>query len=213
MIQYGKTQPLWLKRLRAGRGNDPFFFINIMLPGFGRTLNSGLSVGNLDAVDTHSWAIIRDAQMNVLKLPRTAVVNTVDLGDEKKIHPTDKMPVGERAARLARREVYGESGLLAAGPMFQSLKVSGQKIVIRFKDAKGLSTSDGEPPRAFWLLGSDESGWKPAMAKIVGETVELTIPQGMKPKAIRYAFAAKPNVNLVNQDGLPAYPFQQELSR
>jgi sialate O-acetylesterase len=210
MVRYAETQRLWLQRLRAGWGNNDFYFLSVMLPGFGRTLKGGPGIGDLEAVDAHSWAIIRDSQMAVLKLPHTAVANTVDLGEEKNIHPLDKMPVGERLALLARREVYGEVDLIAAGPMFQGLEVSGRKIVVRFKDAGGLKTIDGQPPRAFWT-GSDEMGWKRANAKIDGERVVLAVPPGLKPKEVRYAFAAKPRVNLVNQAGLPAYPFKAEL--
>jgi len=212
MAQYGITQPLWLKRLRAGWERDDLYFLNVMLPGFGRILNSGSGAGDLEAVDAHSWAILRDAQMEVLKLAHTAVANTIDLGEENQIHPHDKMPVGERLALLARRGAYGESNLLAAGPMFQGLEVSGRKIAIRFVDAKGLKTTDGQPPRAFWV-GSDERGWKQADAQIHGDTVVLSRPSGAKPREVRYAFAAMPDVNLVNLAGLPAYPFRAELPR
>jgi sialate O-acetylesterase len=33
----------------------------------------------------------------------------------------------------------------------------------------------------------------------------------MKPKYVRYAYAAMPKVNLVNKAGLPAYPFNAKL--
>ncbi len=211
MVQYETTQPLWLKRLRAEWGCDDFYFLNVMLPGFGRTLKSGPSRGDLEAVDAHSWAIIREAQMEVLKLPHTAVANTIDLGDEKNIHPKDKMPVGERLALLARREFYGEKNLLAAGPMFQSLERSGQNVVIHFKDADGLKTTDSQPPRAFWL-GGEGIKWQRAEASIQGNSVVLTIPLGMKPSEVRYAYAAMPDVNLVNREGLPTYPFRAKLS-
>ena len=210
MIQYRETLPLWLERLRSEWGGDGFFFLNVMLPGFGRTLKSGPNIGDLEAVDAHSWAILRNAQMEVLKLPNTAVANTIDLGEEKKIHPLDKMPVGRRLTLLARREVYGESGLLAAGPLFQTLETPGQEIVIHFKDAEGLKTADGQPPRAFWV-GSDEKGWQRVLAKVRGEAVVLALPFGAKPRQVCYAFSAMPQVNLVNKAGLPAYPFRVEL--
>ena len=212
MARYAKAQRSWLRELRKEWGNRPFFLLSVMLPGFGKTLASGPSRGDLEAVDAHSWAIIRESQMRILDLPNTAVANTIDLGEAKNIHPRDKMPVGRRLALLARRAVYGESGLLAAGPLFQRLERSGDEITVRFKDADGLHTTDGKPPRAFWL-GGNGMPWTRAEAAIRGDSVALKIPEGTHPAEVRYAYAAKPDVNLVNRAGLPAYPFRAPIPR
>ena len=52
--------------------------------------------------------------------------------------------------------------------------------------------------------------WKPATAEIVGETVELHSAEVPKPAQVRYAFTGKPDVNLQNAAGLPAYPFRTD---
>ena len=52
--------------------------------------------------------------------------------------------------------------------------------------------------------------WKPAKAKIKGTTVVLSSKEIKKPLYIRYAFSGKPNVNLVNEANLPAYPFRTD---
>lgn len=209
MVQYGTTQPLWIQRLRQGWGRDDWYFLGVMLPGYGKTIRSGPGYGDLEAVDAHSWAILRDSQLEALKLPHTSVVNSIDLGDEKNVHPKDKLPIGQRLALLARRDVLGEADLLAAGPMFAELVIKGRKVIISFKDADGLTTTDGQAPRAFWV-SADGTDWLQAEAQIKGEQVVLTAPKGVAPKHVRYAFSAMPDVNLVNKAGLPAYPFRSE---
>ena len=50
-----------------------------------------------------------------------------------------------------------------------------------------------------------------AEAKIIEETVVLQNKSIKKPLYIRYAFAGKPDVNLVNNAELPAYPFRTDF--
>jgi sialate O-acetylesterase len=52
--------------------------------------------------------------------------------------------------------------------------------------------------------------WHMAEAKIVGETVVLSNDAIKNPVYVRYAFAGKPDVNLVNAADLPAYPFRTD---
>ncbi len=203
MIQYGVTQPLWLKLLRKRWGRDDVHFLNVMLPGFGRG-------ADLESVTATTWALFRESQSRILELPHTALVNTVDLGHPTNIHPKDKMPIGERLALLARRDTCGEKELLACGPRLKGLARKGGKVIVSYTDARGLKTLDGKPPQAFWV-SADGASWKRAGAEISGETVILTAPEGMKPAQVRYAYAAKPAVNLVNASGLPAYPFNAKI--
>ena len=52
--------------------------------------------------------------------------------------------------------------------------------------------------------------WFKADAKLEGKTIELTSSKVAKPEFVRYAFAGKPIVNLVNESGLPAFPFRTD---
>ena len=137
------------------------------------------------------------------------MANTIDLGDVKNIHPKDKAPIGERLALLAARDTLGVD-VIASGPVFKSVEPKGDHLVVHFEHAGGLETKDGEAPREFWV--SDKAGvdWKPAEAKIVGETVQLRSPEVAQPAHVRYAFTGMPNVNLLNRAGLPAYPFRTD---
>ena len=49
-----------------------------------------------------------------------------------------------------------------------------------------------------------------AEAELKGQTVVLRSPELKKPLYVRYAFAGKPDANLVNAAGLPACPFRAD---
>ena len=133
---------------------------------------------------------------------------TIDLGDFKNIHPRDKQPIGQRLALLAARDTLGKE-IEASGPVFQRLEPQKNQLIVHFQHAKGLQTKDQKSPTEFWISGEDGK-WFPANAKIEGETVILHSPDVPKPAHVRYAFIGKPAVNLLNEAGLPAYPFRTD---
>ncbi len=207
ILKYGDTLKQWMQRLRSEWKHNDFHFLVVMLPGYYKPLSTGPE-GGPESPITHSWAWMRESQLQALELPKVSVANTIDLGDVKNIHPKDKLPVGKRLALLAQRDVLGLD-IEAQGPVFQSLEKKGTTLVVSFDHAAGLKTTDGGAPKGFWL--SDDSGkWVPAEAGIEGQTVVLKSTELKKPLYVRYAFAGKPEVNLVNGAGLPACPFRTD---
>jgi len=73
----------------------------------------------------------------------------------------------------------------------------------------GLIAKDG-PLRGFTIAGTDKN-FRPATAKIQGETVVVSSPEVSAPEAVRYGWANVPDVNLFNREGLPASPFRTEV--
>ena len=207
MLLYGETLQKWIQRYRREWNRDDFHFLVVMLPGYGKTLPSGPEEGAESPI-AHSWAWMRESQMNALELSRTGIANTIDLGDATNVHPKDKLPVGQRLALLAARDTLGQE-ITAEGPVFEWAESKNDSIIIHFKHAGGLKTNDAESPSGFWLT-DDSAKWIRADARIEGESVILRSPQLKKPLYVRYAFAGKPKVNLVNQAGLPAYPFRTD---
>lgn len=207
MKEYGGIMKKWIQRYREEWGNDEMNFMIVMLPGFGQgTVQSG----TIDAEDptAESWAWMRESQLQVLDLPYTAVVNTIDLGDEHDIHPNDKLPIGQRLALLAGKNTLNQD-VLASGPLFDRVEILNNSIRVYFKYADGLKTKDGKSPSAFWL--SDASGeWTRAKAIIEGNSVLLSSTEVENPLYVRYGFSGKPKVNLVNRNNLPAYPFRTD---
>lgn len=207
MLQYEETLKEWIKTYRKSWNNDDMHFMIVMLPGYGKILDSETEM-NAESPNAHSWAWMRESQLKVLELPNTSVVNTIDLGDVKDVHPKDKLPIGKRLALLAMDEI-SKSDSKSCGPIFKEVKIKENRVVVYFDHAKKLKTKDGKAPTGFWLA-DDSKNWFWANAKIKGKTVVLHSGQLSKPKYIRYAFTANPEVNLVNEKNLPVYPFRTD---
>jgi sialate O-acetylesterase len=153
---------------------------------------------------------IREAQLlTAQRVPRTAMAVTADVGDATDIHPTKKEPVGARLALAARAIAYGEK-IEFSGPVFDTMKVDGNRAVLSFKNVGGGLVAQGGELKGFTVAGAD--GWfVNATARIEGDTVVVSAAQVSKPTAVRYGWAAVPDVNLFNRAGLPASPFQTDL--
>ena len=207
MLLYGDTLQQWMLRYRQEWGREDFHFLMVMLPGYGKTLDTGPENGAESPI-AHSWAWMRESQLKALELPGSGVANTIDLGHITNIHPRDKLPVGQRLALLAIRDTLGRQ-VDAEGPVFESVDIESQAITVHFDQADGLRTNDDEAPTGFWLA-DDSANWVPAEARIEGASVVLHSLELKQPRYVRYAFAGKPRVNLINAASLPAYPFRTD---
>ena len=207
MKEYGHVLSQWILRYRQEWQDDDMNFMVVMLPGYGKGTQKKPAIDPKDPTE-ESWAWMRESQLQALALPNTAVANTIDLGDVKNVHPKDKLPIGQRLALLAAKNTLGLD-ILAMGPMLKGVDLQADKLVAHFNYASGLKTSNGKAPSGFWIA-DDSKKWEPADARIEGESVILTSPKIKHPKYIRYAFAGKPSVNLVNANELPAYPFRTD---
>ncbi|AYL95643.1 sialate O-acetylesterase [Mucilaginibacter celer] len=200
--QYAKLQPAMIRdwRLKWQMANAPFLFVQ--LPGF-------MEMNYLPSES--QWAQFREAQAASLSVPNTAMAVAIDLGEWNDIHPDAKKEVGERLALQAEKLAYGDKNIVASGPVFQSAKIDGDKIIISFDySGLGLCTKDGEEPQEFAIAGADKIfSW--AKATINGNTVVLSSTDVPRPLYIRYAWADNPvNPNLINNEGLPAMPFRTD---
>ncbi|MGI9239243.1 MAG: sialate O-acetylesterase [Verrucomicrobiales bacterium] len=207
ILRYGDTLKKWIGRYRAEWARDDLEFMIVMLPGYGKVLPSGPETGPQSPI-AHSWAWMREQQLLALDLPHTSVINTIDLGDTKDIHPKDKLPIGKRLALSAAKDTLGQD-VIADGPTFKNVIANGAELIVQFDHSDGLTTVDQEAPRAFWIAG-DSKKWFRADAKIIDGEVVLASSQVPSPKHVRYAFAGVPNVNLINTAGLPARPFRSD---
>ncbi len=204
---YGDVLKQWMQRYRQQWNQDDLHFLVVMLPGYGNVLKTSPDVPR-DNPAAHSWAWMRESQLKALELPHTSVANTIDLGDIKNVHPKDKLPIGRRLALLAARDTLGQK-VEAQGPVFQKVETQDNSLVVHFKHAEGLKTTDGSSPKAFWLADDDQK-WVRADATIQGKSVVLQSAELAKPLYVRYAFVGKPDVNLVNDANLPALPFRTD---
>jgi sialate O-acetylesterase len=108
------------------------------------------------------------------------------------------------------RGVYGQSGVIATGPIFAGAAREGQALRVRFTPGSaGLVTSDGATPKGFIVAGADRV-WRRADARIDGASVMVSSPDVPEPVAVRYGWADDPENTLRNQADLPAPPFRSD---
>jgi sialate O-acetylesterase len=172
------------------RGNFPFLFVQI-------------------APCDRMVPEIREAQFLTLgKSPNTAMAVITDVGEAKNIHPKKKEPVGVRLALAARALAYGES-IEYSGPLFQSMKIEGNRAILTFgHTGNGMVAKEGEI-KGFIIAGADGK-FVSAKAGIVGDTIVVSSPEVATPVAVRYGWDNVPDVNLYNKEGLPASPFRTD---
>ena len=172
-------------------GDFPFYFVQIA-PHMGQSPE------------------IREAQLLTLKKsPNTAMAVTVDCGDSADIHPANKRPVGERLALAARALNYKQK-VAYSGPIYSSMEVKGNTIVLSFDhvnkglEVKGSALTD-------FVISADGKKFVPAKAEIKGKTVIVSAENVTTPVAVRMGWNKVPHVNLFNKDGLPASPFRTDV--
>ena len=89
--------------------------------------------------------------------------------------------------------------------------VVGDGIVrLTFDYADGLSTSDGKHPLTF-EIAEEEGLYKPAEARIEGNTVVVMAEGVTHPRFVRYGWQPFTRANLVNSAQLPASTFRIEI--
>jgi sialate O-acetylesterase len=178
-------------------------FIYAQLPGFMEV--------DYSPADS-KWAQLREAQLKTLSEPNTAMAVTIDAGEWNDIHPLDKKDVGERMALGAEKIAYGDSNLVASGPIYQSSKIEDNKIVISFNNVgSGLIAKGGTELSQFAIAGEDgKYVWANAIIK--DNKVIVWSDEIAHPLYVRYAWADNPEgANLYNKEGLPASPFTTDM--
>jgi sialate O-acetylesterase len=155
------------------------------------------------------WPVLRESQDWVSRqVPGVGMVTTIDMGQSRKLHPTNKEAFADRMTSHLLTGTYGALPP-ADHPRFRSIRRTGDSVVIEFQHGDGLATTDGLAPRAFELAGADRA-FQPADASISGGGVVLRHAAIPEPIAVRYAFSPDPQVNLVNRARLPARPFRTD---
>ena len=178
-----------------GQGDFPFLYVQL---------------ARCDRATDNGWMALREAQMLTLSEPDTAMACIIDLDavPETNIHPTHKLPVGERLALAARKMAYGED-IVYQGPIYDSETsyVDSNEVVIGFTHiGTGLDAND-TVLEGFEIIG-ENGAFVDADAQITGDTVVVSSPLVTKPESVRYGWGDYPSCNLFNAEGLPASPFR-----
>lgn len=193
---------------RARWNNPDMPFLIVQLAGYEPSRANNWQTA--DATQVSGYALTRDIQQEMLRIPNVGLACAIDIGEAANIHPANKQDVGKRLALEAERIAY-KKDIVSRGPLFESAKAENGAMRVFFQYAEnGLKTSDGKAPGAFAIAGADKKFvW--ADAQIDGNTVVVSSAQIQDPQYVRYAYAGyRGDCNLQNAEGLPAYPFRSD---
>ena len=157
------------------------------------------------AVEDTGWTRIRESQAWIAdNVPGAMQSVNIDLGEEKDIHPKDKLPIGERLAYVALQRVY-KTRNDGEAPRVKKAERQGDAFVLTYDRAVMLK-NDG---KGFGLLGADGK-WVFGQAKADGAQVTVSAASVKEPKEVRYAWSNFPEVSVYSagKDGLPAGPYR-----
>jgi len=158
-----------------------------------------------------NWALLREAQLKTLSVPNTGMAVTYDIGEWNDIHPLDKKDVGYRLFLNAEKYAYGNNNIIYSGPIYKSLKVEGNKIILSFTNVGGGLIAKGSGKLHYFAIAGADKKFVWANAKINADKVIVWNNKISKPVAVRYAWADDPEgANLYNKEGLPASPFRTD---
>jgi sialate O-acetylesterase len=200
-------------RARWGQGDFPVYFAQL----------ANWKKRALEPQESDGWASICDQQRRTLGLKNTGMAVLYDIGEAKDIHPHNKIDVGKRLALWALKHDYDQPIAVCSGPLYQSHRIEGNRVVITFdsvgsglmagaKPAMGDTVATQESLKHFQICGADRQ-WVWADAEITGkDTVTVSHPSVPAPTVVRYAWARNAgSANLYNKEGLPASVFTTEI--
>jgi sialate O-acetylesterase len=194
--EYKTLFPLLIENWRNAFkvGDFPFYFVQIAPYDYGNS--------------THS-EYLREAQLASLSVKNTGMVVTLDIGNPKNIHPTDKLDVGGRLASWALAKTY-KKNTAYTGPVYKSMKRLKGSLELSFDHAdKGLVLTGGTLGNGFQIAGNDHV-FVNAFVQVRGNKLIVSHPDLKDPLAVRYAFTNTSGATLFNTDGLPASSFRTD---
>ena len=191
---YSTLFPLMIKNWRDDWKNDfSFYYVQIAPFDYGE--------------NTHSEKL-RESQLKTLSVSNTGMVVTMDIGNPKSIHPSNKIDVGERLARWALAKDYNKE-VPYSGPLYKSMKVDHDKIILSFDYADGLILKELNGENNFMIAGDDKK-FVQATIKVEGNNLTVYNSEIKNPAAVRYVWDNISEGTLFNKAGLPASSFRTD---
>lgn len=215
MLNYGISGFIWYQGETSAGSVKPTAQYGFSLPKFATEYRKRFDQGDIPFLGvqlpshaTTNWPWFREAQSQLETLNNAHLVATIDTGIATNIHPADKEPIGIRLALLARKYALNES-LVAHGPEFDSMSVSGNQVTITFTNATGLNTD--VDAGLFQIAGTGSFQNADSIA-VSGNQVTISASSVSNPVEVRYAWMAVPSdlTVLKNSSGLVAPPFRTD---
>lgn len=201
-FQYRTSFPLMITNWRnEWKREFPFYFVQLS------------SFGGFQGSDKGSeWAELREAQTMTLKLPKTGMAITTDIGNPYDVHPKDKADVGFRLAAKALTLTYNKTGFYES-PQYNSADFKDGYAEVKFNYAdNGLVVKDKyDYVKGFEIAGADHKFYYAQATIIDSNKVKVWCDQVKQPVAVRYAWTDSPvDANLFSKEGFPVAPFRSD---
>ncbi|MDE6089505.1 MAG: sialate O-acetylesterase [Duncaniella sp.] len=186
-----------------GQGEFPFYYCQIAPYDYAIITEPGKEIINS--------AYLREAQARVEHIvPNTGMAVLMDAGWPEGIHPPKKQVAGERLALLALNKTYGIEGIGAESPVYKSMEVKGDTVVVSFDRApEWIAGKNSFESKQFQLAGEDRV-FHPAKAWISRSKIMVKSDAVPHPVAVRYAFENASEGDLFSTDGLPVSSFRSD---
>ncbi|MFI0429354.1 sialate O-acetylesterase [Mariniflexile sp. HMF6888] len=200
---YEKLFPAMVKdwRLRWDIGDFPFYYVQIAPYLYGN---------NEVFQENDNSAFIRETQLQCLdKIPNSGIAIAMDIGEENCIHPPKKKEIADRLLFNALNQTYGYKSIDYASPVYDSLELKDEGIILKFKNAEtGLYCYD---ELSGFEIAGDDKVFYPANAKIVDrKNVFVKSSMVPNPVAVRYAWCNWTIGTLYDTNLLPASSFRTD---
>ena len=154
----------------------------------------------LSSIERPLWPAFRDEQRKLLdQLQHSGMAVITDHGLRNDVHPPNKKVVGERLARWALKDIYNKQ-ISPSGPLPVKATYKRKKVIVKFRYADGLKTSDNKPLREISIDGKKD-------VNAVIRKNKIIIPADDQPQGVWYGWKPYSEGNLVNSAGLPASTF------
>jgi sialate O-acetylesterase len=133
-------------------------------------------------------------------------------------HPPNHGVIARRLVDICLQKVYGKTTKEAYGPMYMSHEIKDAKVIVTFANSgQGLKSADEKALNWFEVSdGSRKNDSGPfvyfkAVARVVGKNqIEVHSPGVAAPKHVRFSWHMFARNNLINSEGLPAFPFRTD---
>lgn len=186
-----------------GQGDFPFYYCQIAPYDYAIITEKGNEIINS--------AYLREAQAKAENMiPNIGMAVLMDAGWPEGIHPPKKQVAGERLALLALGKTYGIKGVGCESPVYKSMEVKGDTVVVTFDRApEWIAGKQSFESKQFKLAGEDRV-FHPAKAWISRSKVMVKSDEVPHPVAVRYAFENGSEGDLFSTDGLPVSSFRSD---
>lgn len=159
----------------------------------------------LSSINRPSWPVFRDSQ----RLLSTSIENvhmaiSSDVGHPTDVHPTNKLVIGERLAKLIRQHNYKKKQN-ADSPQPISYKKANSKLILEFSHCKTLITTDKKIIQELEYVTTKGEVIPISNAILKNNTIIIPMLQNLK--SVQYAFNPYTEGNLISDTNVPVSTF------